>query len=108
MAWKVRGNGRKYYYRTQRAGTLHITEYYGRGPTAELVAEMDTADIEARRAKAEKERRERDRCQKADAHLSEFAHGSDLLMQAVLVSAGYRQHDRGEWRRRMDVSETKK
>lgn len=99
MGWVSR-KGKSYYYETRRVGGRPVKAYRGSGPAAEAAA----AEVDQRR----KERVERAKSLMTDeaahaaasAPLVELEGLTDLLVRASLTLAGYRQHDRGEWRRR--------
>ena len=99
MPWKAR-DGLLYYYRSIRRGGRVASEYVGRGEVAELVARVDAArraqDGRAAAAWRDERRRldEDDRSQAARFALVE------ALAGLALESAGYRRHNRGEWRAR--------
>jgi hypothetical protein len=97
MPWIARGQ-RRYYYRgrrCQRSGSCRL-EYVGTGARAELAAALDRH----RREMREKVRMERTAWRDAGAELKRLIAASDLLLRACLLGAGFRQHDRGAWRRR--------
>lgn len=102
MAW-VERNGKRYFYQTTRFNGQPVRRYIGTGPVAEALA----ADIESRRA----ERQERIQAAQAEeaewrsltAPLQCLDEAVVLLMRITLVAAGYRQHDRGAWRRKRHV-----
>ena len=100
MAWEVRRNGRRYYYRSRRVHGRVVREYYGCGPVAEAIAAID----EARRAERQAERAVREAQRAADAELDAAAEElhelGALFAEAVMLAAGYHRHDRGSWRRR--------
>jgi hypothetical protein len=99
MAWETR-RGRKYYYRSRRVGGRVVKQYFGRGPVAELAAAMD-ADQRARRAaEAEVARCEQARLEPVQAATSQLDDVCDLLVNAMLISAGYHRPNYGPWRRR--------
>ena len=103
MGWLIRGD-RRYYYRSSRVAGRPTKTYFGSGSEAE----DEAAAVERR--KAEREERQREFASEADAYregvarLEELCRLTDLLMKTHLVLAGFRQHDRGEWRRRRDAT----
>jgi hypothetical protein len=98
MAWDRRGH-RRYYYASHRVGGRPVRRYVGAGPAAEL--EAAAADL--RRLKREVAARElaaqEARLREAGAPLLALCELTDIMARAALLAAGYRQHDRGEWRR---------
>ncbi len=99
MAWETRGNG-TYYYRSVRVGGRVVKEYAGGGLMGLLGAEFDEERREERAARCEHERAERERWDTLEAPADELDELTDALAGVALALAGYRRHDRGEWRRR--------
>lgn len=99
MGWERRGTG-TYYYGKERIGGTVRSIYLGTGAAGALAAEyaedarmlrdFDRAHLtEARYAVAQ-----------AEALLVELDAATDAAVAGTLIGMGYRQHDRGEWRRR--------
>jgi hypothetical protein len=105
MAWEQVGRQR-YYYRSQWVKGRSVRRYVGTGPVAELAA----AAYDLRKLKRVIEAREREAEQashhQAEAPLLGLCGLTELLARAALVAAGFRQHDRGEWRRRREAKRT--
>ena len=97
MGWEER-RGRSYYYRSRRIGGRVVKEYVGCGSGAELMAEIEEATRQVDRQRRELERAERGLLEEQDAEIGAVCKEIDLIAKAVLISAGYRQHKRGEWR----------
>jgi hypothetical protein len=100
MAWQV-VDARKYYYRHRRDGGRPRTVYVGAAgsPAAELAAAADHLRRLGREAAARERHAEQARQQGAEAPLLQLCQVADALTRAALLAAGFRQHDRGEWRR---------
>ena len=75
-------------------------EYVGGGLAGELAARYDERERDARLEEAEMVRRKRARVAEAEVPLDELCDLSDLMVRAMMLAAGYRQHHRGEWRKR--------
>ena len=99
MAWEQRGN-RSYYYRSVRSGTRVTKEYVGGGRVASLIAQMDGIEREQQTQKRERAEFERQRWAALEGPALDLDAVTDLLVAAAMAAAGYRRHDRGEWRRR--------
>ena len=99
MAWVVRGD-REYYYRSRREGGRVVRDYYGSGDEARLAAAVDAERRRLRDRDREAKRVERAARATAEQLLNELAAGSDLLVAAALLAAGYHRHHMGEWRKR--------
>ena len=100
MAWEPRGRSHRYYTRSRRVDGRVQRIYFGRGPEAELAAALDEQQQVDRLAEWKVQRAESAQLK----NLTDVAHSLNCLAEAMslaaLYSAGYRQHDRGEWRRR--------
>src|SRR5262249_49496293 len=99
MAWANRGN-RRCYYQSIRVGRRITKVYLGSGPEADQAAAAVVQRRAEHAAQAETLRLEQHAHADAVAPLKELSHLTDLLMKATLISQGYHQHSRGEWRRR--------
>jgi hypothetical protein len=99
MAWEERGR-RRYYYRSVRRGSRVVKEYFGTGPVAERTAQLDEEDRRKREEAAEAWKEETRRMVALEASIEELCDAAETLARASLVVAGYRQHNRGEWRLR--------
>src|SRR5438128_2210963 len=95
MGWE-----RGYYYRAKKVNGRVVREYIGRGEFAEIAAEIDALSRTERKAKADTESRANAEAEALDKLLAELCERTDLLARAALVAAGYRQHKRGDWRRK--------
>lgn len=99
MAWETRQRGGRYYTRSSRQGGQVVREYIGGGRVGQLYAEMDAIARQERQAKADAWRRESEHMEARNATIADYCRDVDELVRAALVAAGYRQHNRGEWRR---------
>jgi len=101
MAWETRGiGGRMYFYRKIKTDGRVVSEYIGSGPLATFAASRAEDDRRERAVIAATERAERDRMRADEAELDGFCTLADALTRAALLTAGYHQHHRGEWRKR--------
>ena len=100
MSWEGRARGGRYYTRTRRAGGRRVREYVGGGWAGDLAAAEDAMHREARERAWADRRTERERLAELDAPVEALDAQAETLYRAALVLAGYRQHDRGQWRRR--------
>lgn len=96
MAWRQG----KYYVKSYRVGRRVTTQYIGSGPVAALAAHFDQ--------EAQAERAERRALKRQIAELTSDAPALRVFfgyvrdqVRAALEQAGYHQHKRGEWRKRM-------
>jgi len=98
MPWVRRGRHR-YYVRRRRVRGAVVRQPFGRGPEAQLAAALAAQRQREREAEWARRRRERGRWEADTRALQRLIAVSDLLVRAALVAAGFRQHQRGEWRR---------
>jgi hypothetical protein len=102
MGWEKRERGGLYYTRSRRVAGQVEREYVGAGEIADLAAEVDSAEREARytqRANLRKLERSMDALDKA---VNEFIWHTEALTKASFIVAGFRRHNRGEWRKRRE------
>jgi hypothetical protein len=96
------GRERGCYDRVRKVNGRVRREYVGTGRAAELPARLDAQAREGRRRDADARRRQKDALSALDADLRALAEAIDVVARAALLAAGYRQHKRGEWRRRRE------
>ena len=99
MGWEERERGGRYYTRSRKVDGRVIREYVGSGPVAEMAAQADARERERREEEARAWREEREDLDALDARTRDLDELAELLTRAALLAAGYRQHERGEWRR---------
>jgi hypothetical protein len=90
----------RYYTRSKKINGRVVREYVGVGETAELAAQIDASNRADREAEREARGAEKAELDALDAGVKELNDLADLLARAALLAAGYRQHKRGEWRKR--------
>jgi hypothetical protein len=96
----------RYYTRSKKVGGRVVREYVGAGRVAELAAQLDELEREQRRLDALALRREKDDLAALEADLKALAETTDQFARAALLAAGFRQHKRGEWRKKRRGQET--
>jgi hypothetical protein len=101
MGWE-RG---RYYTRSRKVNGRVVREYVGTGRVAELAARMDAGKREQRLLVNLDVRRQKDELASLGADLDAVEEMTDLVARAALLAAGYRRHNRGEWRRRRERGE---
>jgi hypothetical protein len=107
MGWEQRKRGGRYYVRKTRAGGRVTSLYMGSGPLADACARLDALDREARDEKCAAWKTEREELAAREASLCAFCADVEAVLRQTLTAAGYHRHDRGEWRKRRDSSETR-
>ena len=100
MPWTRRGRHR-YFFRKRRVGGRVVRRSLGRGPEAQLAAALAAQRQRERELEWARRRQDRERWDADTAALQRLIEVSDLLVNAALLAAGFHQHERGAWRRRM-------
>ena len=98
MAWKTI-NGRRYYYKSERAGGRVKTTYFGAGEAGTLMAEMVAIERLERAADREGLREQREEFMAEETVVSEWFDGVQAVADAAMIAAGFHQH-KGQWRRK--------
>ena len=100
--WERRERGGLYYTRSRKVNGRVVREYVGGGLLGEIAARMD-AEVRLRREEeAAAWREERERLEELAGLVDELCEAVETVTRATLLAAGFRQHNRGEWRRRRD------
>lgn len=102
MAWETRKGRGHYYTRSKRVGGRVVREYVGTGPGAEAEASADASKRSRRLAEREDWNRRRAELEATSEVVERFVAGVRAFTRSTLEAAGYRQHNRGEWRRCVD------
>jgi hypothetical protein len=105
--WESRERGGLYYTRSRKKGGRVIREYVGGGRFGELAAQQDALERERREEQAARWKEEQKEFDALQAPVEEILEASDLLVRAAMLAAGYRQHNRGEWRLRREPKESR-
>jgi hypothetical protein len=100
---------RGYLYRSFRDGGRVRRRYFGKGPVADLVAQLEAAIVAARadecRRQAAEWRRELERLRSIDNLVEQLAGLAERAAHLALLATGHHQHKR-QWRRRRRVGTT--
>jgi hypothetical protein len=105
MAWETRKGSRsgRYYTRSRRQDGRVVREYVGSGAAAAVIARHDAqrrAEQELAAAQAAEAQAVRDAYYaRLFGPLDVLEVASAVLIRQTLTAAGYRQHDRGDWRK---------
>src|SRR5215217_2321675 len=102
MAWERRKRGGAYYTRSRKVAGQVVREYIGGGVRGEIAARMDAKERQRRKEEAAAWREERERLEELAGLVDDFCEAIETVARATLLAAGFRQHNRGEWRRRRD------
>jgi hypothetical protein len=98
MAWKTI-NGRRYYYKSERAGGRVKSTYFGAGETGYLMAEMAALERLERAADREELREQREEYMAEETAVSEWFDGVQAVADAAMIAAGLHKR-KGQWRRK--------
>lgn len=100
--WERRARGGLYYTRSRREDGRIVREYVGGGELGELAAQMDAEKRQSRREERAARKQERERLEAVMEPVEELCEAAEVIARAALLASGYRQHNRGEWRKRRD------
>lgn len=100
--WEKRKRGGLYYTRSRKVNGRVIREYVGGGALGELAALMDAQERQRREEEAAAWREEREHLEELAGLVDELCEDVETVARATLLAAGFRQRNRGEWRRRRD------
>jgi hypothetical protein len=96
MAWD---KGR-YYTRSRKVRGRVIRTYVGGGDVGYMAALADQQERVDRAQERAARRAEQAKYEALDQEVADLDDACDRLTRAALLSLGYHQHDRGEWRKR--------
>jgi hypothetical protein len=105
MGWEKRERGGLYYTRTRKVGGRVVREYVGGGILGHLAALHDAQERQRREEEAALCKEERERLEALVAPVEDLCEATEILYRAALLSAGYRRHQRGQWRRKREPKE---
>jgi hypothetical protein len=98
--WERRERGGPYYTRSRKEGGRVVREYVGGGVLGEIAHLEDESERRRREEEASSWKEERERLACLLAPVDELCEAAEVLARAALLAAGYRRHNRGEWRKR--------
>ena len=105
MGWEKRERGGLYYTRTKKVGGRVVREYVGGGALGHIAALQDAQECQRREEEATLWKEERDSLEALVAPVEQLCEATEILYRAALLSAGFRRHQRGEWRRKREPKE---
>src|SRR5215212_9039564 len=105
MGWEKRDRGGLYYTRSKKVDGQVVREYVGGGILGHLAALQDAQERRQREEEATLWREEQDRLEALIAPVDQLCEIVEILSQATLYAAGFRRHQRGEWRRKREPKE---
>jgi hypothetical protein len=105
MGWEKRDRGGLYYTRSKKVGGRVVREYVGGGIRGHIAALQDAQERRLREEEAALWNEERERLEGLVASVEQLCEATEILYRAALLSAGFRRHQRGEWRRKREPKE---
>jgi len=105
MGWEKRERGGPYYTRSKKIGGRVVREYVGGGILGHIAALQDAEERQWREVEADVWEEERERIEALVAPVEQLCEATEILYRAALLSAGFRRHQRGEWRRKREPKE---
>jgi hypothetical protein len=97
--------GGLYYTRSKKVGGRVVREYVGSGILGHVAALQDAQERQRREQEAALWKEERKRLEALVAPVEDLCEATEVLCRAALLAAGYRRHQRGEWRRKREPKE---
>lgn len=102
MGWESRKGRGRYYTRSVKVSGCVRREYVGGGPAGELAAARDEGERRRRKLERQELRARTAQLVAVEQPLAALCDLAETLARVELVAAGYRRHDRGDWRRRRE------
>jgi hypothetical protein len=99
VSWETRNGKGRYYTRCVRVGRRFVREYIGAGAYGECIAADDARARAERADEAAAARAEIEQLSELDRLVTASAREAQLVASQALTAAGYRRHQRGEWRK---------
>jgi hypothetical protein len=99
MGWETRNGTGRYYTRSKRQGGRIVREYLGTGKYGEYWAAVDQHALAEQSQRDAALNTEIDGLAELDKLVGAYAATVELAAREALVAAGYRRHQRGEWRK---------
>lgn len=100
--WERRERGELYYTRSRKVNGKVVREYVGGGVLGEIAACEDALKRRKRDEEAAAWKEEREQMEALEASVEELCEAAEMLAKAALLASGYRQHNRGEWRKKCE------
>ena len=105
MGWEKRERGGLDYTRSRKVGGRVVREYVGGGVLGHIAALQDAQERRRREQEAALWNEERGKLQALVAPVEQLCEAAEILYRAELLAAGYRRHQRGQWRRKREPKE---
>jgi hypothetical protein len=107
MAWEKRERGGLYYTRSRKTNGKVVRKYIGGGVLGKIAALEDEHERRRRAEEAAFWKAEREQLEALSAPVDELCEAAETIARAVLLAAGFRRHNRSEWRRQRDRGTSK-
>jgi hypothetical protein len=105
MGWEKRERGGLYYTRTRKVDGRVVREYIGGGILGHIAALQDAQERRRREEEAALWNEEREKIEALVTPVEQLCEVAEILYRAALLAAGFRRHQRGEWRRKREPKE---
>jgi hypothetical protein len=105
MGWEKRERGGLYYTRSKKVDGRVMREYVGGGTLGHIAALQDAQESRLREEETALWKEERERLEALVAPVEDLCEAAETLYRAALLAAGFRRHQRGEWRRKREPKE---
>ena len=102
MAWERREHGGLYYTRSRKVNGKVVREYKGAGVLGKIAALEDERERCRREEEAAFWKEEQEQLEALSAPVDKLCEATETIARAVLLAAGFRRHNRSEWRRQRD------
>jgi hypothetical protein len=99
VPWETRKRG-LYFYSARKIDGRVVKTYHGRGPLAEVAADMDAGARARSVAEADAVRVERTRLEAPERSLRELDGACDVMLAATLLAEGFHRPNFARWRPR--------
>ena len=99
MGFETRNGKGHYYTRSTREGRRIVRKYYGTGELGEIWAAIDEFARAARAERTAAWSTEVDDLVELDKLVATYAKSVEVAAHEALAAAGYKRHERGEWRK---------
>src|SRR5262245_20546833 len=98
MGWKRIGN-HSYFYRSRREAGRVVSEYFGRGESASLMAQIVEIDQQYRLVERTGRKEERHEAERQERAFRAWFDAIEMMATGAMLADGYHQHH-GQWRRK--------
>jgi hypothetical protein len=102
MSWETRERGGRYYTRSYRVNGRIVRDYFGNGPGALAISQMDEGRRMEEQAGRLTWKLKREEIEAVDALVKGYCAAVEAFTRETLEAAGYHRPKRGQWRKRRE------